>query len=89
MRAGSTGMASTETHAVTKRFGNRLRAVDDISLTMGVGELVVLVGPSGFRYVEPSRLFAGNGSGVAKGAPMRVVLTTHRDRVRCLELDRT
>jgi multiple sugar transport system ATP-binding protein len=32
---------------VTKEFGNGVRAVDDVALTIGEGEFMVLVGPSG------------------------------------------
>jgi multiple sugar transport system ATP-binding protein len=32
---------------VTKQFGNGVRAVDDVELTIGEGEFMVLVGPSG------------------------------------------
>src|SRR5919202_2034296 len=32
---------------VTKEFGGRVRAVDDVTLTIAEGEFMVLVGPSG------------------------------------------
>ncbi len=38
--------AAFEIHAVSKTFGAR-RALDDVSLTIGKGEMVALIGPSG------------------------------------------
>jgi multiple sugar transport system ATP-binding protein len=44
---------------VTKVFDNGLRAVSDLDLTVGDGELLVLVGPSGCGKTTTLRLIAG------------------------------
>jgi len=51
-------MAEVRLAAVTKRFGS-LTAVDDVSLAVGDGEFVVLLGPTGAGKTTTLRLVAG------------------------------
>src|ERR671939_232695 len=44
---------------VTKDFGNGVVAVDDVALTIGEGEFLVLVGPSGCGKTPPLRSIGG------------------------------
>ena len=44
---------------VTKDFGNGVVAVDDVELTIGEGEFMVLVGPSGCGKSTLLRVIAG------------------------------
>ena len=44
---------------VTKEFGRRVRAVDDVTLTIGDGEFMVLVGPSGCGKTTLLRTIGG------------------------------
>ncbi len=44
---------------VTKEFAGGVRAVDDVSLTIGDGEFMVLVGPSGCGKTTTLRMLAG------------------------------
>ena len=44
---------------VTKVFPNGFRAIDDVSLTVGDGEFMVLVGPSGCGKSTLLRMIAG------------------------------
>ena len=51
-------MAEVKLHHITKRFGD-LTAVEDFSLTLDDGELVVLLGPTGAGKTTTLRLIAG------------------------------
>ena len=51
-------MASVELRSLTKRYGDAA-VVDDISLTIGHGQLVCLLGPSGCGKTTTLRLIAG------------------------------
>ncbi|HSI40981.1 MAG TPA: ABC transporter ATP-binding protein [Xanthobacteraceae bacterium] len=51
-------MAEVRLSGVTKRFGTTT-AIDDISLTIGDGELVILLGPTGAGKTTTLRLIAG------------------------------
>ena len=51
-------MANVELHAVTKRFGS-VAAVRDLTLSIGDGEFVVLLGPTGAGKTTTLRLIAG------------------------------
>ena len=52
-------MARVELNNVNKEFGTRVKAVDEVSLTIEDRELVVLVGPSGCGKSTTLRLIAG------------------------------
>jgi multiple sugar transport system ATP-binding protein len=52
-------MATIELRNVTKRFGESITAVDDISLLIAEGEFVVFVGPSGSGKSTTLRMIAG------------------------------
>src|SRR5262245_21033462 len=52
-------MAEVALSHVAKVFANGVRAVDDLTLTLADGELVVLVGPSGSGKTTTLRLIAG------------------------------
>src|ERR1700720_785558 len=51
-------MAEVEIRAVSRTFG-KTRAVDDLSLTVGDGEFVALLGPTGAGKTTTLRLVAG------------------------------
>ncbi len=52
-------MAEVEFRGVTKQFANGVLAVDDLSLTIGDREFMVLVGPSGCGKTTALRMVAG------------------------------
>jgi multiple sugar transport system ATP-binding protein len=52
-------MSEIELRGVSKVFGGDVVAVDDVSLTVGDGELVVFVGPSGSGKSTTLRMIAG------------------------------
>src|SRR5918998_5828573 len=52
-------MAEIALQGVTKRFDDGTVAVRDLDLTIGDGELVILVGPSGCGKTTALRLVAG------------------------------
>ena len=52
-------MDTIEIKSVQKKFGDEIVAVDDVSLTIQDGELVVLVGPSGSGESTTLRMIAG------------------------------
>ena len=54
-----TAMATVEFEHITKRFDNGFVAVDDFSLSINDGELMVLVGPSGCGKSTALRILAG------------------------------
>ncbi len=53
------GVAQIELDHVTKEFTGGVRAVDDVSLTIGDGEFLVLVGPSGCGKTTLLRTIGG------------------------------
>ena len=52
-------MATVGFEHITKRFDNGFVAVDDFSLSINDGELMVLVGPSGCGKSTALRILAG------------------------------
>jgi multiple sugar transport system ATP-binding protein len=69
---------------VTKIFGNDIRAVDDLSLTIAEGEFMVFVGPSGCGKTTALRMLAGleditSGALSIGGTVVNNVLPKHRD----------
>ena len=72
-------MAAVRLEALTKRYGEDVAAVRDLSLEIRHGELVSLLGPSGCGKTTTLRLIAGflaptpgrSGSGTAASSPGR------------------
>jgi multiple sugar transport system ATP-binding protein len=69
---------------VTKVYANDVRAVDDISLTVGDGEFMVLVGPSGCGKSTLLRMIAGleevtDGTILIGGRDITDLAPRHRD----------
>jgi multiple sugar transport system ATP-binding protein len=69
---------------VTKDFPNGFRAIDDVSLTIGDGEFIVLVGPSGCGKSTLLRMIAGleevtAGSISIGGRDVTELAPRHRD----------
>jgi multiple sugar transport system ATP-binding protein len=77
-------MADITFDAVTKVFGDDIRAVDELSLHVDDGEFMVLVGPSGCGKTTALRMLAGleditSGSLSIGGAVVNNVLPKDRD----------
>ncbi|MHB8378894.1 MAG: ABC transporter ATP-binding protein [Acidimicrobiales bacterium] len=77
-------MAEITFDAVTKTFGDDVRAVDELSLHVADGEFMVLVGPSGCGKTTALRMLAGleditSGSLSIGGAVVNNVLPKDRD----------
>jgi multiple sugar transport system ATP-binding protein len=53
------GMADIQLEKLTKVYADGTRAVSDLDLTIGDGELVVFVGPSGCGKTSALRMIAG------------------------------
>jgi multiple sugar transport system ATP-binding protein len=77
-------MAEITFDGVTKIFGDNIRAVDNLSLTIDEGEFMVFVGPSGCGKTTALRMLAGledisSGSLSIGGTVVNNVLPKHRD----------
>lgn len=77
-------MAEITFDAVTKVFGDDIRAVDELSLQVAEGEFMVLVGPSGCGKTTALRMLAGleditSGSLSIGGTVVNNVLPKDRD----------
>ncbi|HXS66199.1 MAG TPA: sn-glycerol-3-phosphate ABC transporter ATP-binding protein UgpC [Streptosporangiaceae bacterium] len=77
-------MSRIELEAVTKRFGDGTTAVSSLDLTVGDGELLVLVGPSGCGKTTALRMVAGleevsSGTIRIDGQIVNEVEPRHRD----------
>jgi multiple sugar transport system ATP-binding protein len=77
-------MAEIALRGVTKRFDDGTVAVDHLDLTVGDGELVILVGPSGCGKSTALRMVAGleevtEGEIVLDGEPVTNVAASDRD----------
>jgi multiple sugar transport system ATP-binding protein len=77
-------MAAIELAHVTKVFGERVVAVDDVSLTVEDGEFMVLVGPSGCGKSTLLRMIAGleestGGQVAIGGRDVTDLAPRHRD----------
>ena len=77
-------MAEVVLESVSKTYAGRIRAVTDLDLQVGDGELVVLVGPSGCGKTTTLRMIAGleavtSGSITIGGRAMNGVPPERRD----------
>ena len=77
-------MARIELDAVTKQFPDGTTAVSSLDLSVGDGELLVLVGPSGCGKTTALRMIAGledvtSGTISIDGRPVNDVEPRHRD----------
>jgi len=77
-------LARIELDSVTKRFSDGTVAVNSLDLTVGDGELLVLVGPSGCGKTTALRMVAGleevtSGTISIDGLPVNNVEPRHRD----------
>src|SRR5436190_7479895 len=77
-------MAEIVVDQVTKEFDNGFVAIDDVSLTVGDGEFMVLVGPSGCGKSTLLRMIAGleevtEGAIAIGGRDVTELAPRHRD----------